>query len=225
MPIVAHPNFSASPWPRPSDHLAMYEAEQCKRQAVTVDWLFQFMAEHDLVAWHFVEECIDTDPWREITGIDAQTDFAEFYLDIAGTTRTLDVEPKDIVFVQVRDLDRIQPGWRQHVAHAAGLEVKGFYDFMAALRDGRSGHASEWLEYEPNRKFLLSLLKTEFVASKSGFHPMQTAPLKTWVELLFEDRVTVVEATLDSRYSDVDWVGRDHRPLGKVYAGWRFISK
>lgn len=49
-----------------SDDPAVYSADQCKRQAVTVEWAYEHLCDVTLYVWTGAE----TDPWLTIEGVD-----------------------------------------------------------------------------------------------------------------------------------------------------------
>ncbi len=94
--VIPHKFINASEAP------AQYEAEQCDRQAVTVE----FLADHpDLQGYLFLDGQaeIGLDPWRMIEGVDYTFDRATFFVEW-GRTAEKEVDRLFQVFVSRKQL-------------------------------------------------------------------------------------------------------------------------
>lgn len=105
--IVQHPTFTGSGAAPASRYPAMWDAEQCKRQAVTVAFAYEHLCDEPVWLWSDeMSEC-GMDPWVQVGGIDRSTrDENEFFLDY-GRTGTRRALGSDVVFAQVSTLRRL----------------------------------------------------------------------------------------------------------------------
>lgn len=91
----------------PSDDIALFEADEIDRVAVTAQFLHESM-DADVASWIFYPEAHDLglDPWREITGMDKLIrgpHEGHYVLEFSGGS-DLTVHPEHRVFVQRRNL-------------------------------------------------------------------------------------------------------------------------
>jgi hypothetical protein len=85
---------------------AAWDADQCDRQAVTVEWAYEHLCDEPL--WHYRQESADCgfDPWRLIDGIDKFTSGNEY--ELCGAADWFKrVGPKFRVFAQRSTLRKL----------------------------------------------------------------------------------------------------------------------
>lgn len=109
-PPVAIPGVINHQFINASDAPGQYEAEQCNRQAVTAQWLF----DHPDVVGHFFladDADLGLDPWRVIEGCDALRDGSKIILEY-GRTGDKHVDPDFVVYVSRREALTVEPSIR-----------------------------------------------------------------------------------------------------------------
>src|SRR4029077_9442793 len=80
-----------------SENPGQYRADECRRQAVTAQWLWEHP---DTTGWIYDKEADDfgLDYWREIVGVDCLVDNSKIILETGRTGERL-VDPTFQVFV------------------------------------------------------------------------------------------------------------------------------